>query len=251
MKRELYSLRNEEFAYFAHLVAEKLTELERPYLIVGGTAVQAYTLEGLCKSNNATVVELDNDRNRRFQDVLRATDDLDLALKFPKDMEDSKKANVIFSFLEGIRGEHLSPNHIIEYRFDRSGHQRPRFSITVDEQQGESVALNISRRPQDLKGLPIEFYDYFIDEGVTLDIPYNSDFLLKLRVPRIEHVIAAKVSHFREKDAADLMSLAKASRLRGELDLGEIEKILLPVYERRYDRFRHLVEEDIPYNPVS
>lgn len=245
MKREIYSLKNEEFAFLVRRIGEVLRELQVPHTVVGGTAVQAYTLERMCRQSGLTVSQLERDRNVRLQDHLRATDDIDLALKFPDGMDDSKKANVIFTFLEMVKGDYVTPGddaHLVEYEFERKGIQRPRLTMKIDDAEGESIALNISRREADLYRLEGKFYTEFIERGRDLVVPYAPGFDVSLKVYQQEHVLATKIAQMRPKDLMDIQSLIAVVRAsKGEVDFAELERVLLPVHQVNYERFRGLV----------
>jgi hypothetical protein len=141
-------------------------------------------------------------------------------------------------------GEYISgtENHIFEYDLARKGIKRPVFNISVDGELKERLYLNISRKPSDLFRLDTSLYNEFIQNGSELVIPYSNGWSFNIRVPKIEHVLATKISHFRAKDAMDLQNLyGVLYDSNEEIDFKELERILLPVYEVNLERFKSLV----------
>lgn len=246
MKRALYSLENEEFLFFVNKIGEKLRARKIPHIFVGGTAVQAYVLDKLHKKENLSIGELIANENIRLQDYVRATDDIDLALKFSEDGENEiKTAKIINDLCEDIEGEDLADtdNYIFKFTLERKGIKRPIFGVSVFDERAESITLKISRKSKDLKGLDNKFYNEFINSGRELFVPHYEGSNLRVRVPKLEHVLATKISNYRAKDGMDIDNLVRLSKDLGEkLDMEEIQRILLPVHTKEYERFEFLIE---------
>ncbi len=252
MKRELYNLGNEEFAFFVNRAGEALNKIGVPYTFVGGSAVQAHTLKRLCEKYQTDISTLLQNKDIRFQDYIRSTDDIDLALLFPDNGQDNSFARSVSQRLcDSLEGVYLSANEesLFEYKLVRKGISRPVFSIGVDDKSGENLALNISKQSRHLRGLGLKFYDSFIEQGQELQIPYSKGNDIKIRVYRPEHVLATKISQFRAKDSMDLSNLVKVMQESGEeIDKEELRKVLLPVYVNNLGRFSSLTGIDIDLN---
>ncbi len=246
MKRELYSLVDEEFAFFVDKLGEELKRRQIPHLFVGGTAVQAHILDRLIEKYELDLTTLSLGGEARLQDYVRSTDDIDIALKFPDEGADEREvARAINDFCESVRGEYISKteNHIFEYGLDRKGIKRPIFSVSVDGEGKDGIVLNISRKPVDLRNLESRFYGEFIEAGQDLVIPYSAGANISIRVPKPEHILSTKISHFRAKDTMDMYNLVSLMRAAGEeIDMGEIERILLPEYTKKFEKFLSLIE---------
>jgi len=247
MKRQIYSLDNPEFAFLVDRIDQVLRRdvLNIPYSFVGGVAIQAYTLDHLCRKYGANISNIERNKNIRLQDHLRATDDIDIMLKFPEGTDDTRKSNTILTSLDWLEGEELmetEETHVLKYTLSRRGIQKPKIAVEVNGIAGEEIALNISRGPQDLYRLEGRFYDERIDQARTLVLPYSAGFKVSLNVPREEHLMAAKIAHFRPKDAMDIQTLVGVMKESGrEIDRKELEKMLLPVHEVNYERFNGLI----------
>lgn len=249
MKRELYDLTDEEFAFFTNHLNDQLNEKKIPYVLVGGTAVQAHVLSRLCSKTGKTLEQIISDPNIRVQDFIRATDDIDIALdsSVVKEKGDTLFAKEIMDVFDGIKGEYFSPSeeHIFEYQLIRRGIKRPIFQISVDgETDNEQIiSMNVGRYKSDLYNLDSKYYDKFVEEGENILIPYSLNFNLSLRVIRPEHLLASKISKFRAKDTMDMHILADCmTENREKIDLSEIRRLLLPDYEDNYNRFLELAK---------
>jgi len=252
MKRELYNLGNEEFALFVNKTEEILKDLRIPHTFVGGTAVQAHTLKRLCEKYDTDVSTLASNKHIRFQNYVRSTDDVDLALLFPDNASDLDLVRMVTDELYGsLEGVYLSGDeeHLFEYGLVRRGISRPVFSVAVDEVVGENLALNLSKQSRHLKGLGLRFYDEFIAEGEDLVIPYSDGFDIRMRAYKPEHVLATKISQFRAKDAMDLKNLVTVMHESGEeVDEEELRKILLPLYTDNLGKFNSLTGMNVDLN---
>jgi hypothetical protein len=270
MKSPVYTLGNEEFAFFVNRAGEILRENSIPHIIVGGIATQAHVLDRLCRHYQRDAVSITSDESLRDQDFLRATDAVDLALRFKEydalegghssglelkhssdqpHITTGKRINDLCDAIVqgGDHGDYLSctGEHIFTYGLERGGIQRPVFSVLVDRRTRSPIYLKVSRRPEDLEGLDTKLYNEFIESGVDLEIPYSSNCSLKLRVLRPEHLLAVKIALDRPKDAMDVRNLVHAMRLVGEFDkrddfpkvLYQLKRCLLPNYERHLINF--------------
>ncbi len=272
MKSPVYTLGNEEFAFFVARAGEVLKEKSIPYAIVGGIATQAHILDRLCRHSERNVASLVKDENMRDQDYLRATDAVDVALRFleydslrglsgdrltnARNQAHLTTGSKINDFCNGIvhggdNGDYLSStgDHVFGYGFERTGFQKPIFSVMVDRTSRSPIFMKISRRPEDLEALDTDFYNKFVDEAVDLSIPFDDGFSLDLKVIRPEHLLAVKIALDRPKDAMDVRNLVYAMRLVGEFDgrddfpkfAYQLRKCLLPRYERQLVGFAHAV----------
>ncbi|MBT4165438.1 hypothetical protein HOE04_00180 [archaeon] len=251
MKRAIYSFGNEVFTFFANRVEEELNARDIPHIFVGGSAVQAHILKRLTDSYDTDISTLASNEGLRFQDYIRATDDIDLALKFPEeDEKDIAEVNTVGSirdFCDALSGEYISgtEKNIFSYELERRGITKPVFKIKIDEDEEERIFMNLSRKSKNLKKLSFSCYNEFIDAGSELVIPYSKDYNLKLTVPKLEHVLATKISQLRAKDLMDISNLVKVVHSVGEeVDLEELERILKPVHTKNYGQFLSLVGLD-------
>lgn len=275
MKSPVYTLGSEEFAFFANRVEEVLKEKDIPHIVVGGIATQAHILDRLCKHHKRDIVSLVSDENLRDQDYLRATDAVDVALKFPeydalkglegKELEfaenqahltTGKRINSIWDAIANgcDNGDYLSctGDHIFNYGLQRGGLQRPIFSVSVDRNMRSPIFIKISRRPEDLEALDTKFYNQFVNSGVDLSIPYAGGCNLNFRVLRPEHLLAVKIALDRPKDSMDVRNLVYTMRLVGEFDKRadfpkfafQLKKCLIPGYEKQLSRFADAVGVD-------
>lgn len=242
MKHALYNLTDEQFAFFVDKIGVDLDGRDIPHIFVGGTAVQAHVLSRLTKKYEQPMDSLEG--SVRVQDYIRSTDDVDLALRFPEDMPDTEVGRKIKDFCESIPGEYIpgTENHIIAYTLERMGLKRPVFGVSVDDKSGEPISMNISKKPSDLNKLNTKYYNVFLEEGQELDLPFSEDYSFRVRVPRVEHVLATKISNFRAKDAMDLKNLVSVVEDVGEsINLGEVRSILGPENTRKYEQFESLM----------
>ena len=260
MKRAIYNLGNEEFTFFVNKIEEELNHRGIPHIFVGGVAVQAHILKRLTQDYETDISTLASNEKIRFQDYIRSTDDIDLALKFPsegdKDKDIIESVDSIKDLCSSLTGGYISgtENYIFEYGLERGGISRPVFTVSVDGNNQERIYLNISRRSKSLKKLPYSFYNKFIDNGSELVIPYSEGYNLKVTVPKLEHVLATKISQFRAKDSMDLTNLMGVVRDCGEeIDGNELRRILLPVHVDNLGRFNSLTGEniDLSYKPTN
>jgi len=183
----------------------------------------------------------------RVQDYVRSTDDIDLTVGFPEGerRNDANIAQQIYGLYGALEGVFLSgtEDHILEYGLVRKGLKRPVFGVSVDDEVGEHISMNISNRSLDLDKLPTSYYPIFIESGERLVIPYSEGYNIAIRVPKKEHLLATKASNFRAKDAMDLKNLVTVIRASGEdIDFSEVEKILGVEYAKNYDRLLSLVD---------
>jgi len=249
VKRELYDLSDEEFGFFVTKVGEELDNRKIPYISVGGTAIQAYVLKGLCDYHNCTVEDLILNDNIRLQDYIRQTDDFDLSLKMPGKKRDIKQeSKLIFEVLDSIGGIYESPskNHILEYTLDRRGMKRPKFRVSFDERSTDEdvIAMNIGTHDEDLSNLDSKYYDLFINKGQNIEIPYGDKFTIKTRTVKPEHLFAAKISNSRNKDIMDLLNLYDSFKTtKRKINFKEVERILGDSHADRFLKFMSLIKE--------
>ena len=246
MKRILYSLENEEFVFLINKLKEQFEKRKIQHTFVGGTAVQAHILDRLTKKYDSDIVSLISKDNVRLQDYIRSTDDIDLALDFEV-QSPIDAAKQVKDICKAVEGEHLSDtgNYIFEFSLERTGAKRPIFGVAIDGERAEAIALNISHNSKDLKTLDHGFYKMFLDQGKELVIPHYQDCNLQIRVPKLEHVLATKISNFRAKDSMDLQNLVSISKDIGEkIDMEEIHSILGPENIKNYERFESLIGYD-------
>ncbi len=249
MKRELYNLTDEEFAFFVNNLHKQTKNRKISYVLVGGTAVQAHVLNRLCNKTGKNLEQIISDPNIRVQDFIRSTDDIDIALdsSIAGKKGEMNFAEDVMGLLKDLTGEDFSPSeeHILEYRLARTGIKRPVFQIYVDGETDDEqrIAMNIGRNKSDLKNLDSKYYDKFVKEGQEIVIPYNSQFNINTRVIKPEHLLASKISKFRAKDTMDLHMLADCmTQSKEKIDLVETRSILSPDYSDNYNRFLELVK---------
>ena len=159
-------------------------------------------------------------------------------------MERIRRINEI---LPKLAFEAISPNgeSVIEVRLARVGAHRPTYRVYVDGRGSEEevIAMNVGRNPANgnVRGIDEKWYDEFIRQSQQIEVPYNGNFHIVMNVPRLEHLIASKIAGSRGKDLMDIKNLIDLSaRSKIKIDTHEISKVLLPAYERNYNRFLSL-----------
>lgn len=242
MKRQIYDLTDQPFIMFSDRLEKVLTDASVPHNIVGGIASQAHILKMMSDHYGKNISDIINDPDIRVQDYIRSTDDIDLSLYL--EGEDPEKIRFINQdILPNLPHWDVSPDgeSIIEFKESRRGASRPVYRVYVDGEgsQDDVIALNISRgQKKDLHNLDFSLYNRFIDEGVVLNIPYSQDYSLKLKVPRLVHVLATKIANNRSKDLMDNRNLACLSKRTGrEIDFKELSNILSQEHERKLNNF--------------
>jgi len=248
MKRQLYDLTDDPFVVFVDKVGKVLVDENISHNIVGGVASQAYILHMLSKKHGQSVEGLIRNKDVRVQDYVRSTDDVDVALDLEGEVDTDRIRRITTEILPKFEFTELSPDgeSILEFRAERVGASRPRYRVYVNDKGSteDVIAMNIGRQPKDLHGLDPSWYGEFIDQGEEINIPYSDKFNLRLRVPRIEHLLASKISQCRAKDLMDDKNLAILAKDTGlELDFDEIDKVLAPKYE---DNFRRFLSSEYP-----
>lgn len=261
MKRELYSLANKELAYLVNLLGSKLRSRGIPHSVVGGVSVQAYNAEQLCREQKRNLAAIKADESFRLQDSLRATDDIDLALggligADGKRLEVSPRE--VSDILKSLEGEFDAGDALLFYRLGENGsYKNPDIQMSTHNGRGEDMRMNIFRNPFELDNMAPEKYDEFIKRGRELVVPYDDNLEVKVRVYDIADLLAAKVSHFRAKDASDMLSLWKYVRAYEDKQrvLRRMKGLLVPDYKKdptipqaydhseRFSRFQGLVGE--------
>ncbi len=259
MKRALFDITDEEFATLLERTNDSFKEAGIPHMFVGGSAVQAITSSYLCEHFGMPLLDLANSDEVRVQDCLRATDDVDVALRLEGDAVEAGKK--IYPVLNKIVGETFSPSeeHIVDIRWNRKGHVKPQFLLGIDDIVDPStvVAFNLYRAPKDLKDQALDefeerFYDIFLDRAVSVTIPYCAGKDITLRVKNPEDTLATKIVRGRGKDMSDALSLAKYSLMAGKpLDYRQVENTLCgkdkrydvpnTVLRERYEAFKELL----------
>ncbi len=244
MKRELYDLTDEPFLMFTNRVGQVLGRESIIHNIVGGTAVQSYLFYMLCKIHNSTIQGLISDQSVRVQDYIRSTDDIDVAIRLEEE-EDIDKIKRINKVVSELPFEEISPNgqYIVEVRAGRIGASRPTFRVYVDSKGSdqEVIAMNISRgQPGSLKKLDDKWYNPFLDNSQSLEVSYNEEYSLKIKVCRLEHILSTKIAAGRAKDFMDNKNLVDlAKEINYPIDFKIIEKILMPMHTDAYGHFIH------------
>lgn len=246
MKRALYNITDEEFAYFVNEIGKGFDEQTIPYVFVGGTATQMHIIKRLYNIHKQDINTMAEDV--RLQDYLRSTDDIDVALSSGVYNGDNiRYIEKINKFQDFLNQEVISPTeeHVVKYESVRKGAKRPVFQIHVDDKTDDEkrIALNISRRPQDLVNLESKFYQFFVDNGKRVEVPYNQNLNINVKVINPIHLLAAKISHFRAKDTMDIHNLVDLMRDNNEqIDFGKIKEILGVNYSANFERFLSLIK---------
>lgn len=243
MKREIYNLTDEPFALFVNKVGAVLKEKGIEHSVVGGVSVQAHMLDMLTKKYGSDVYHLVHNPSLRMQDYIRSTDDVDLSLKLDEttDMDKTKRINEILPYFACDESYSPSEESIIEIKQERIGVSRPTFRVSVNDKSNEQdvISMNITRdKETGLRHLNSFWYNEIINQSQDLAIPYINNYKLNVRVPKLEHVLATKISGSRAKDLMDIKNLVDLSRVMGrEINLEELEDMLLPGNRDHYFSF--------------
>ena len=250
MKRELFSVADEEFLTLLDRTSFAFNRAGIPYMVVGGVSTQACVAAYLNSIHGASLKEI-KEKGIRLQDYLRATDDVDIAIRLDEQGDDKEAReisarNKIFSVLDDIvgNGEFISPTeeHIINIGLCRKGHVRPEFKLGVDGEiyDDKVVMFNIFRGPRDLnnthlKEFEASLYDRFLNEAINVDIKYAPNVAVSLRIKRPEHTIATKIVNGRDKDMADVISILRQSRQAGCPIVHDMVEEILCSKDAKYD----------------
>jgi len=253
MKRELYDIADEEFITLLDRTESAFKDAKIPHMFVGGVATQAHLASYLCRIHGTTLRGLVASNDIRLQDYLRATDDVDIALRLDEP-DEIKVAKKIFSVLDNIIGEgdHLSPSeeHIISMKLARRGHVKPQIQLALDdyaENPDEVVAFNLYRKPKDIKNDGVRafedrYYDKFMKGAVKLSIPYSDAKSVILTVKNPVDLVATKVAIGRPKDFGDVLALRKYGKLaKKSISDRAVGKVLFgEALRERWDAFKAL-----------
>ncbi|MBX4196327.1 hypothetical protein KW805_01945 [Candidatus Pacearchaeota archaeon] len=245
MKRQIYDLTDEPFAVFVNRVGTVLQGEKIPFYIGGGVAVQSYVLDMLSQKYSHDILGLVHDPLLRIQDYIRSTDDVDVALQLP-DTGESERIMKVTSIVPKFAFEEIPPSsdYVLEVRSARTGASRPTYRLYKDGKGSEEevIAMNIFRsQVEGLRGLDEKWYSHFIDQSRNLKVPYSSKYELSIRVPKLEHLLAMKISNSRAKDLMDNKNLTDLLKNQlKSLDFEEMERILLPQHQNNYNHFLNL-----------
>ncbi len=243
MKRELFSVADEEFVTLLNRTHEGFEREGMKYMFVGGVATQLHVAKLLCDSYSKTLIDLVKSSDIRIQDHLRATDDVDIAIRVDgvgsdikgKEMTVAKK---VFSVLNYIvqDEEYFSPSeeNIIRIHLDKRGHVRPVFQLGINGivDSDKKVSFNIYNDPKDLKNGSLKefedrYYDQFLNNASDLSIPFSNKGNLFFKVKNKEDLLATKIARGRPKDINDALSLVKHIKaIGGDIDYSAVESIL-------------------------
>ena len=157
---------------------------------------------------------------------------MDVALKLEEEDEIEKLRRISALVPRFSVEEDVGPSgeHLIGVKSERLGAVRPTYRAYVDEKGNaeDIIAMNIFRgQPHSLRGLEDKWYDVFVDNSRKLRLPYNSGTEVVLSVPKLEHLLAMKISSSRAKDLMDNKNLADLLKITGQgLDFSELQRIL-------------------------
>lgn len=271
MKRPLYTIAHEEFATLLDRTHKAFNEAGIELALVGGVAVQTHVAHALTRQHSAPLLTLFHQERIRLQDHLRATDDVDIALRIPVDPfiqeprdKDMREAQKILGAVDAIKGEgvHFSPGgeHLAYINLIRRGHSRPQFLLGLDAEgtRDKIASFNLYRGPAeldnaDLKAFEAKTYGGAMDRAVVIPLSYAPGVTLPLRVKSAPDLLAVKIARGRPKDIGDALSLAHHLAAAGTpVDYLAVEDLFSlhgkdygsrsSVLEQRYGGFRKLVE---------
>jgi len=268
VKAQLYNLANEEFVTLLGRVEEGFEKEGIEHVYVGGVANQIHVAKALCEQYNEPLVDLIKSRKVRDQDHLRATDDIDVALRMQEkgnkrnEIKDRTRIFSVLDYIVGDEGVFLSPSedHIVSIEPHRKAHVRPQFRLGIDDKTDNSkiASFNFYRSPADLKDPHLKefedrFYDFFIDRGVKVELPYSDKGNLSFKVLNPADLLAAKIVRGRPKDVSDAMSLVQHfSNADMSIDCDIVRKTLCSPDERygvqseelmeKYDAFKEMIK---------
>src|SRR3989338_3737526 len=102
MKRELYTIADEEFVTLLDRAQKVFASNAIPYMLVGGAATQAHIANYLCRKTGQPLLDFVDSPDTRIQDHLRATDDIDATLDPRKESDPTKFSQKILSIIKEI-----------------------------------------------------------------------------------------------------------------------------------------------------
>ncbi len=243
MKKGIYTLADEEFLTLLERAHTVFTKRNLPYMLVGGTAVQAHILNYIHQKTGDTIRHLVESPKFRLQDHLRATDDIDITLDPRKLGLDTDVGRVIIDSLDEIVGDGIfvspSENHLTKVVLARSGLKRPVFGIKLDSEElgnENNVSFNLYQGPKDtnqkwkggMREFEENFYFDFMERPSTVKLNYCSEGrIVELKIKSAEDLLATKIARNRPKDFADGLSLYRHS-LESEkpIDIARVRYLL-------------------------
>jgi len=219
MKRQIYTIMDEEFSTLLDRTDKSFRKTDINYMLVGGVATQAHLANYLTRIYSVPMIGLA--QKLRVQDCFRATDDVDMTVRIPDDIDSANKVMGALNLIVG-EGEHfsLTNDHVVGIAMTRRGHVKPKFQLTVDgvKDPEKEMAFNIytksnPSRDQLMKDFEVEQFDMFQDNAKELVLNYAPNVPVTLSVKSPEDLLATKIVRGRPKDITDALSLVKYSRL--------------------------------------
>jgi hypothetical protein len=234
IKQRNYKLTNEEYFWALKSVSAELNKNSINYVLVGGLATQLQIAKMLGQGKNL--------KDSDLASLLRSTDDFDIAL------EGTNEKEIMDSIIDKYKDlSEDTDDAIYEMDVERAGAKRPIISVdstNVDFKQ--RIMMNFSYDEKDLKKLDPKVYKQVLDSAEEIDLDYDQNLHLSVRVARPEYLIAAKLTRYNDRDKYDIKMLLKAAKVSGNpIDLEDIRTILLEsdqkdMYEERLDEFSNL-----------
>ena len=219
MKEQKYTLLDDYYFDVLRVVIEAFESSGYTPILVGGVAVQVYTI---------ALVGVEG--GGRF---LRKTDDYDLVVLGGENI----KIEDIIGALNGA--SFIANNAVFSIAVVRNGAKRPVLKVEYlnggNESKEAQVYLNIFTEPNELEHISPEIAKIMYDEAVEIVIK-NSRTLseLRVRVLRIEDLIATKLAKGREKDYKDVGNLVDIAKEKGiGLDWKRVENNLRSIKDSR------------------
>ncbi len=247
-KEQAYTLFDKGYFVLLNELGEAFSDHSIDHLLVGGGAIQAYSLFFLTNNGKLSLEDAVKP-NEVIGELIRPTDDYDFITK-DASYEDIREA---INSLNRVTVEQDDPPSMFAIRIARDGAVRQMYKVKElshsnngkEVQDSYDVWSTVAYTPKSLKvDLPEGFYESRFEEDNVREFSITYDGLeLKVRVPRPELLLAPKIARGRPKDLMDIYNLIEIMANRGEqFDSSKITDVLLTdslkyKYESKVNRF--------------
>ncbi|MEM4336272.1 MAG: hypothetical protein QXL47_01675 [Candidatus Anstonellales archaeon] len=210
MKEHRHTLLEDYYFDVLRVVVEAFQNAGYNPILVGGAAVQIHLID-LVGFENA-------------EEYLRKTDDYDMVIFGINDEE-------VRDVINTLNGSYFATeNAAFLITVQRNGAKRPVLKVEYLNSEGEikneEIHVNISTKSDDLNHIYPKRAEFMYGDAVEIKIKHSRTLSeLKVRVLRIEDLIATKITAGRDKDYVDVQNLIESVRISGRaLDWARIKE---------------------------
>ena len=253
-KEQTYTLFNKGYFVLLNELGRAFSERSIDHLLVGGGAIQAYSLFFLTNDGKLSLEDAVKPSEVIGQ-LIRSTDDYDFITKDASDWDVREAINS----LNEVTVEQDDPPNLFAIKIGRDGAVRQMYNVEElshsnngrEVQDSYDIWSTVAYIPKSLKvELPEGFYESRFEEDNVREFSITYDGLeLKVRVPRPELLLAPKIARGRPKDLMDIYNLIEIMADRGEqFDFSKITDVLLTdslryKYKAKVNRFLERSQE--------